>query len=1294
MIIQRTHLEYQFNNITSHSSSYSEEELYNKYFDNEMEIYYTPSISFVDELMENVTTLVQPKKVKKFSTEEELDSYFKNVGVKKESVMGIIFELKKDDIIRKCSYILRPYKRDFTWEVDNLFDQETSNSKKSGSRSYIEQSLLAVKMAIDSTYLNMMTSNEKLTINFTVQQFPYPPHESKELIHRMQRIILYTIMFSYTILCPIVLHKVVREQRAGIRNLMKIVGVKSWMLRLGWFLNFYILNLIAIFFITFCLVVPTCCTHAPFENSNPLILFMYLLLYGAAAIMFMLALGALSTKPLFIMSMGTFVWIMSFFVPLAIMKCNPDLRWFFRFVLLLLPNGCLLFGYMDIKDYEQEDIGIRWNNMSKHARVTTNVTLGTVIIMLIVDCIFYFFLALYVENVKRGKAKSIFLPCQALFKFLCESTEYDDDSDSDDDDDDNLERTQFFCKIMEKQNKTPIKIKLRNVTKSYKRVRVVRKLSMNIKEGQITVLVGRNGSGKTTILEIISGIVSATDGAVRVMNKTNDEETIELNVGYCPQSDVLFSNLNVLEHFIIFGMLKGLDRVEAEFEANELIFRLGLHLQSHNYGASVHEGTKRKVALGLALIGNPGTLLLDDPTAGLDPESRRSVWNLLLSLKGFKTVLLTTHSMKEADVLGDQIAIIDQGGLKCFGSPSYLKSKFGNKEEEKEKEENKKRAQKILNHVLDVIPRGIFQSDDKDTLTVWIPYDSKPLLSKMFEAMEKSKTDLGIRKIDLDVTNSLEETVLRFERSLSEETVEEERIKKGSFKNNFLFTLIQFWSKTIFFSEEEILQKCVAIAILATLFTLILESKWINNFDGGPNTFYFDLHPYFKSKAYYTDSNDKNTRASAIAERYRNLVTKQDSQAIKTENVFQAILNESIGSLDSLVVAAEFNEIFEGNESRTVINALYSNNATHGAPISLNLVMNSVLQAIVNEDYSIQSAVNPFPKFRRTLKQIQFSTVITFWATLFPLGIFLFSSVFLMIPIVEKSSKSKHLQIMSGVNSITYWTTHYAWDLLIHTVMIFIIIWIVYLYGNVWYVPYNGISELGALALILAVYGVSIIPYAYLFSHKRVASVGFLTFIVINLIITFALTYHFIFPDFRHKFSKDVNLIKHIFFLYPQFGLTYASYQFSRQVDYNYNWETINATKGRKRSPETSSSADLRSYLSGQFPIGNILIIMFCSTLLYVILLTMLQTNIRRKFWDKMTNQYDDCDFSKIGRIRRYDVLWEQRRAETTYKIEKNSYKAMMPQNLQKNYKRKQVVWGLVLELSPAIVLVLLESTA
>ena len=195
--------------------------------------------------------------------------------------------------------------------------------------------------------------------------------------------------------------------------------------------------------------------------------------------------------------------------------------------------------------------------------------------------------------------------------------------------------------------------------------------------GQLTALLGHNGAGKSTTFSMLTGVIPSSSGTAYINNYNIQDALpqIRQSLGLCPQFNTLFDTLTVMEHLEFFCKLKG--RVWDLHEAMDILTRLKIDFKKDALASTLSGGQKRKLSLSIALIGGSEIVMLDEPTSGMDPGARHETWTLLQSEKSRRTMLLTTHYMEEADLLGDRIAIMAHGQLQCIGSNMFLKNLYG-----------------------------------------------------------------------------------------------------------------------------------------------------------------------------------------------------------------------------------------------------------------------------------------------------------------------------------------------------------------------------------------------------------------------------------------------------------------------------------------------------------------------------------------------------------------------------------------------------------------------------------------
>jgi ATP-binding cassette subfamily A (ABC1) protein 3 len=220
-------------------------------------------------------------------------------------------------------------------------------------------------------------------------------------------------------------------------------------------------------------------------------------------------------------------------------------------------------------------------------------------------------------------------------------------------------------------------LRVLNLTKSFGHVTAIENLTFGIKRGEVFALLGPNGAGKSTTISLIRGDIqpSKNGGNVFVENIeiSRNRAKARSHLGVCPQYDAM-DQMTVIEHLRFYARVRGVSDIEHNVQA--VIQAVGLQTFSQRMAAKLSGGNKRKLSLGIALIGNPTVLLLDEPSSGMDAAAKRVMWKTLAAVVPGRSLLLTTHSMEEADALADRAGIMARRML-AMGTSDYLRRKHG-----------------------------------------------------------------------------------------------------------------------------------------------------------------------------------------------------------------------------------------------------------------------------------------------------------------------------------------------------------------------------------------------------------------------------------------------------------------------------------------------------------------------------------------------------------------------------------------------------------------------------------------
>ncbi|MGZ7069623.1 MAG: ABC transporter ATP-binding protein [Methanobacterium sp.] len=307
-------------------------------------------------------------------------------------------------------------------------------------------------------------------------------------------------------------------------------------------------------------------------------------------------------------------------------------------------------------------------------------------------------------------------------------------------------------------------IEVKNLTKKFGDFLAVDDLNLKIKKGEVFGFLGPNGAGKTTSINMMVGLLRPSSGQIQIDGK-DVQKMDKRSIGICPQELVLWENLTCKESLKLIGDMYEVPKDILNQRINKLLKDLFLTDKVNTLVSNLSGGMKHRLNLAMAVVHEPEIVLLDEPSEGLDPQSRRVLWNYIRALrdKEHKTVILTTHLMDEADRLSDRVAIIDHGKLLNLDTPSNLKKEIGEGDIIEMTLSNQNSNQEVINHLenLDDII-SIVEIEGKINLRA---FDAVGKLPKIIGALEESDVDiddLAIRQNTLeDVFIDLTGTGLR-----------------------------------------------------------------------------------------------------------------------------------------------------------------------------------------------------------------------------------------------------------------------------------------------------------------------------------------------------------------------------------------------------------------------------------------------------------------------------------------------------------------------------------------------------
>ncbi|NWS94649.1 ABCA9 protein, partial [Mionectes macconnelli] len=615
-------------------------------------------------------------------------------------------------------------------------------------------------------FLSLQSSIDAAIIEVVANHSVWEEMNSIAGVRMKSRSIIFSITLEYSyfmitiVMCffPFMyfLSMNVTREKKKLKVLMKTMGLQDIAFWLSWSL------LYSLYVLIFSCLLTALVVRDPFYSSSFPAVSLLFFLYGLACIHLVFLLCSLLRTSKLVSSVGFLITFIFGCLSLAVLIENvPEpLKWFLGLFCPFAFNA----GIAKIFHLEKYGIGFSFSNLMEEAYF-----LFSTYIMLVFDSILYMLLALYFDKVLPGKYGIPDPP------FFCLKPSYWMRSRRGSTRE--IPRSTANLEELLGDDVEPVPpefrgqeaIRLHNIKKSYKKkdkkTEALRGLSLNIYEGQITALLGHSGAGKTTLLNVLSGLTFPSEGSATIYNyklsEIGDREEIREMIGICPQFNTQFEVLTVKENLKTFAEIKGIKSKEVEREVQNVLELLDITNIQHTQAEKLSGGQKRKLSIGIAMLGNPQVLFLDEPTAGLDPLSRHRVWSLLREHRAGRVILFSTQFMDEADILADRKAFISHGRLKCVGSSLFLKKKWGICYHLRIHVSQSCDLENVTSQVKRCIPNATLSGHSQYELRYKLPLENVNKFPDLFSSLD-SCSEQGIINYGVSMT-TLEDVFLKLE---------------------------------------------------------------------------------------------------------------------------------------------------------------------------------------------------------------------------------------------------------------------------------------------------------------------------------------------------------------------------------------------------------------------------------------------------------------------------------------------------------------------------------------------------
>jgi len=620
---------------------------------------------------------------------------------------GLIFDIKNSDGITN-------YRYQVLYNSTAHFNISDSFSTK----------IVGVARGLDEAIVKYANGNKNISTNFNIELKDFPVIGYEGIGEYFMSYYAPTVFFCISMVIFInILSSIVSEKETKVRYSMEMMGLKRSVYWASWsilYLVLYFLNTLAI------VIIGKLFGYSLFVKTDFIVLFVVFFFYGVAMGATAMFITTLVRRTRTAVLIGISILIIGFIINYVFSgeemsyllwrdEVNPIYRKvfsyiipFFNFTKILVDIGSKAgINYNRATDSIIEGKEYKWEDFTEKPtsslynidsyKLSDLEPTSYAVYYLLINALISSVLCIYCDNILPnvyGNRKPIYyflLPSYWKSKnsYISDKdwvrkirNKYISKIDVNSLDDDVKEHYRYTCDT--KLNKDPVKIlrltKTFGFLKKNKKM-AVKSFCLSVSNDMVLALLGQNGAGKTTTMNIMSGLSPPTEGDVLIHNKSvrMNPEAVQSELGICPQEDILFKDLTALEHLKLYSGLKGAqDSRELDDLLNNRLKAVQLYTVRNARVKTYSGGMKRRLSMIISSIGDPKVVLLDEPTTGMDPVNRRYVWRFIEEFKKNRSILITTHSMEEADALGDRIVIMSDGIIKAIGDSIHLKSKFGN----------------------------------------------------------------------------------------------------------------------------------------------------------------------------------------------------------------------------------------------------------------------------------------------------------------------------------------------------------------------------------------------------------------------------------------------------------------------------------------------------------------------------------------------------------------------------------------------------------------------------------------
>ena len=1040
-----------------------------------------------------------------FSSVEELNEYIKDPSYlsKKDKLICFGVKFSYDEENEHYNYSLHFFDypkqgnegiQDIANNAQGMFDPFQTGPDLNSFMRYKNGAYSYMMKIINQYILRKETGKSDAELNYGIAAMKYIDYRSDSFGEFMGYMIGVILVMAYMSPLSLYVYRMVGDKESKIKESMKIMGLEEGQYFLSYFIQYTVINI-------FSSIINAGLFTVFLDRISYYHLFVTLLLWSLNVFALIYFFQSFIDKTKIALVLSLVIYFMMYCVSLACMFEGGSLA--AKIGLSLFPQVCLNNGILLFSKFQYH---FRTFKDREFFEIYTTFSVGLMYIMFVVDFFLFLFLGFYLNNVLPhdfGIRKPLYFIFTSDFwcsnkkrnndekklidKKLEENAEEDNKENnyvvygSKDDiikdevdeklygDSPNFESEEIY----KNRNKNDDKLKIRNIVKMFGDGKIaVNGVNLNFYKDEIFALLGHNGAGKTTLISMLTGMYEATQGTaiyegVNILDSMNMEIFRE-KLGICPQHDILFEDLTIREHLEMFSIFKGVELTEVDNEVNKTLHDFQLEDIQYMLAKNLSAGQRRKLSISISLIGGSKVIFLDEPSSGMDITSRRNLWEILKRQTDGKIIILTTHYMEEASVLGKRIGIINAGKMKCIGSPLFLIEKYGkfmslNVTKEEDCDSNtiiefiKNNAEDIEYEALseEIMFRIPIKNENSGKKT---NFDLKSFFTKFDDNVKKLRIKsysvsmptledvfLNVAAEDNNNIKSKEELEQQQENDkiLYNSNLREDYTKNSKFLNDFKISMKRRYLITIRDIKGFLME--ILCPIILTLFGLLL-SKIEIGYKSGPVEVSFE--ELGKQNIIYSSYDDTNinlndfiledipsTKIEGLT--IDNFPDKKDAVKEYINKIYEIQKDTEDSSKKEVDMASDdytgyFGSLFmlgvdNSNKKYEFIIALNAR-VRQGLPIYSHYFLKHILEKACGKTLSITFTHYPLPMTHDLSESKSFGNKIAIVLFL-AIALALIPANFITIFVKERANNSKHLMRISGINITSYWIVNYIFEL-------------------------------------------------------------------------------------------------------------------------------------------------------------------------------------------------------------------------------------------------------------------------